>query len=180
MESDTNRKAKEGRSTSARRKAGSALETTVEPQRSGRGRPPRDDLTALQLRAISAIMTQPTMAAAAKQVGVHPRTMSRYFREPAFRKEYLDQMTELQLELWRQMLSVRQEGWLRFLELLRSKDERIALRASSWFLDRLLSAPPMLRRFETDEGPNPAVPPRLRAFLEDAELADGNDEDGAA
>jgi transposase-like protein len=51
-------------------------------------RAPREELTAQQLRGITALIDQPTIAAAAKQIGVHPRTLSRWLREPTFYAEY--------------------------------------------------------------------------------------------
>ncbi len=145
------------------------------------GRPPREELSAQQLRGISALLCQSTMAAAAKEIGVHPRTISRWFKERAFRAEYLSQMTELQLELWRQMLDVRSEVWNRFLELIRSPDERIALRATTWFLDQMLSVPRMLSNVspENDAALEPETPPQLRALLHEVEAIDHNDEDHA-
>ena len=62
-------------------------------------------------------------------------------------------MAELQLELWRQMLAVRHDAWLRFLRLLQSDDERIALRADMWLLDRLLAVPTMVERLEETADP---------------------------
>lgn len=105
------------------------------------GRPPREDLTPQQLRGIHALLTQPPMAAAAAEIDAHPRTISRWMKERAFRAEYLAQMTELRAELWRQMLAVRNEVWNRYLELMRSNDEKVALRATTWFLDKVLSVP---------------------------------------
>ncbi len=129
------------------------------------GRPPRKDLTPLQLRALNALFTQPTIVAAAEEIGVHPRTLSRWFKERPFRTEYLGRMTELQVELWRQMLDVRAEVWDRFLELMRSPDERIALRASTWFLDRMLSVPAMLAQIAPeDDDLDPNASASLRAF----------------
>ena len=82
-------------------------EPAAEPSpRAAAGRPPREELTPPQLRAIKALLTLPTTVAAAEEIGVHPRTISRWSKEPAFRAEYLGQMSELQIELWRQMLGV--------------------------------------------------------------------------
>ena len=141
------------------------------------GRPPRDEVTPQQLRGIAAVLSQPTIASAAKEIGVHPRTISRWFMEPAFIAEYVSQAGELQLELWSQMLGVRNDVWSRFLELMRSPDERIALRASTWALDRLLSVPAILNKIALeDEDLQPGIPPRVRALLErvDAEAGDGD------
>src|SRR5687767_6620255 len=111
-----------------------------------RGRPRREELSPLQLRAIVALLTHPTLAAAAKSVGVSTRALQRWMTEPMFLKEYLSKLEQLQLDLWRQMINVRQEVWDRFLELVRSKDERIALRAVTWYLDRALAVPAIAER----------------------------------
>ncbi len=125
---------------------------------------------------MSAILAHPTITAAAEEIDVHPRTISRWFKEPAFAAEYLGQMSDLQLELWRQMLTVRNEVWNRFLELTRSDDERIAIRATIWFLDRMLSVPAILTRSadELDEI-GAEIPPKLRAFLEGADADAGSE-----
>jgi hypothetical protein len=116
------------------------------------------------------LLTQPTLTAAAAEVGVHPRTMSRWFDEEPFAKEYDEQMTELQLELWRRILQIRAEVWDRFLELMRSPNEAIALRATTWVLEKMLSVPEVARRSATnDRGVDPVVSPRLSALLDAAE-----------
>lgn len=90
-------------------------------------------------------------------------------------------MTELQSELWRQMLAVRSEGWNRFVELMRSPDERIALRATTWFLDRMLSRPAILSdRAHGDEDDEPDIPLRLDRFLGEPKAVERGDEDDVA
>ena len=163
------------RSAKTRTRAGAA--TARAAGGSAGGRPRRDEVTALQLRGIAAILSHPTISAAADEIGVHPRTMTRWFAERAFSAEYERQMAELQLELWRRMLSVRGEVWERFLELLASADERIAIRATTWLLDRMLAVPAILTRSTgpPDESTR-AVSPRLRAFLDETPAID-TDED---
>ncbi len=140
------------------------------------GRPPREELTPQQLWGIAALLTQPTIAAAAKEIEVHPRTISRWFREPAFMAEYVTQIRELQLELWSQMLRVRSEVWGRFLELMRSPDERVALRATTWFLEKLLSTPAILERVAVgDDEAEPDIPPRVRALLQRVDAIERGD-----
>jgi hypothetical protein len=144
---------------------------------SGGGRPPHEVLTPQQVRGIAAVLSRPTIASAAKEIRVHPRTISRWFDEPAFIAEYVSQASELQLQLWNQMLGVRNEVWSRFLELMRGPDERIALRASMWALDKLLSVPAILNKIAIgDEAVEPDIPPRVRALLEqvDTERGDGD------
>ena len=142
------------------------------------GRLPRKDLTPLQLRGLNALLTQPTIVAAAEEIEVSPRTLSRWIKQHPFRTEYLGRMTELQVELWRQMLDVRVEVWGRFLELMRSPDERIALRASTWFLDRMLSVPAMLAQISPeDDDLGHHASPSLRAFLNEADADEHGNED---
>ena len=143
------------------------------------GRPPREELGPEQLKGLAALMTQPTIAAAADEIGVHPRTLSRWMQEPPFRAEYMRQMNDLQHELWRQVLSARDEAWNRFLELLRSGDERIAVRAATWYLDRMLSVPPILRSLGAEDG-QPNISPRVRMLLAEAEEIERGGKDDAA
>lgn len=145
------------------------------------GRPSRQELTPLQLRGIHALLTQPTMSAAADELGVHPRTISRWLKDGTFRREYREAMTELQAELWHQMLAVRGEGWNRFLELLRSSNDRIRLRATTWYLDKILSVPAMLGQLALeDDVLDLNTSPSLRSFLEEAEAVEHGNEDDAA
>lgn len=137
---------------------------TTRPPREAGGRPPREVLTPQQLRGLDALMTHPSITAAAATIGVHPRTISRWMREPAFRAEYVEQLTQLREELWREMLAVKEEVWTRFLQLLRSKDERIALRAATWFLGQVLTAPSIVNPgMLRDE--EPVLSTELHAFL---------------
>jgi len=138
------------------------------PPRSGRRR--RKELSPPQLRAIQLLATGKSMVAAAEEVGVSSRTISRWVREDAFAAEYRSHMSELQLELWNQMLAVRSEAWGRFLELLHSSDESIALRASFWVLDRMLKVPAIMTQLAMQESEAaPDTSPRLRAFLDSSE-----------
>jgi hypothetical protein len=146
-----------------------------------KGRPQREELSPTQLRGIKALLTQPTIVAAASEIGVTPRTVSRWFKEPAFAKEYRDQITALQMELWNQMLAVRSEAWTVFLGLMRSSNERIALRASTWALDRMLSVPAILSQGVFGDDRAPAnVPPGLEAFLEKSEMSASGETSDAA
>ena len=160
--------------------AGDQAEPNSEPTSlTATGRPPGEEFTPLQLAGIHALLTQPTMAAAGKEIGVSARTINRWSKQRAFRAEYLGQMTELQAELWRQMLSVRTEVWNRFLELMRNNDEKVALRAATWYLDKVLSVPPMLGQMALqDDDLDPNTPPSLRSLLEVTEAVErGNEED---
>jgi hypothetical protein len=105
-----------------------------------RARPPPEDLSPLQIRGLQLLVSGQTMVAVAEEIGVNARTISRWFKEEAFAGAYRAQVTELQLELWNHMLAVRNEAWGRFMQLLNSDDERIALRATVWTLERMLQA----------------------------------------
>ena len=48
-----------------------------------------DELTAVQDKAITALLASVTVEAAAKKVGVSDRTLHRWLKEPAFRQSYL-------------------------------------------------------------------------------------------
>ncbi len=70
----------EAESETAEREAPAAEPTT----RVSGGRPRREKLTPQQLRGIDALLSRPTTAAAAEEIGVSPRTISWWFKEPAF------------------------------------------------------------------------------------------------
>jgi hypothetical protein len=141
--------------------------------RSAGGRPRREGLTPLQHRGISALLTYSTITVAAAEIGVHPRTISRWLKERRFRAEYVRQANELQLELWHQMLAERGEAWGRFQHLMRGDDERIALRATTWLLDRMLSVPAIIRRDAVGEEESGIyLSPRLRALLDEVDAID--------
>lgn len=145
------------------------------------GRPPREELSAQQLAGIHALLTKPTIVAAAEEIDVHPRTISRWMKERSFRAEYQGQVRELQAEVWRQMLSVRNEVWTRYLELMRSNDEKVALRATTWFLEKVLSVPPMVGQFSLeDDDLYPHATASLRTFLVKADAVEHGNEDDAA
>lgn len=139
------------------------------PKREGNSREgtraPGEDLTPQQLRGINALLSQPSIKAGADEIGVHPRTISRWLREPAFHAQYVAEMVHLQHELWRGMLRLRNDAWDRFRQLLESPDERIALRASTWALNQIMSVPAILNQ-TTIAVDAPAIPPALWAFLE--------------
>ncbi|MDQ3766875.1 MAG: hypothetical protein M3346_05970 [Actinomycetota bacterium] len=70
--------------------AGNQTEPNSEPTPlTATGRPPGEELTPLQLAGIHALLTQPTMAAAGKEIGVSARTINRWSKQRAFRAEYL-------------------------------------------------------------------------------------------
>lgn len=135
------------------------------------GRPPREEITKEQLRGIDALMRNPTTRSAAAEIKVHPRTISRWLREPAFGAEYDSRVKELQLELQNAMFAARDEVWDRFLHLTRSEDLRVSLTAATSLLKMLL-ARPVVHAPVRDEGDGAhldAVPAALVAFLRDAD-----------
>ena len=142
----------------------SKTEKKSRPAKKPMGRPPREELSALELRGIRALIEQRTIVAAAAAIGVHPRTLSRWLRTPTFRTEFLAQLGEMQLAGWQDMHGLREEARDRFRQLLRSKDERIALRACCWLFERLLAPPPMAL-IQQDAGRASAVPTELHSLL---------------
>lgn len=56
--------------------------------------PPPGGLSAVQERAIIALLSQPSIAKAAESVGVHECTIRRWMKDPAFRKAYRDARAE--------------------------------------------------------------------------------------
>jgi hypothetical protein len=115
------------------------------------------------------------------RIGVNARTISRWFKEEAFAGAYRAQATELQLELWNHILAMRSEAWGRFRQLLNSDDERIALRATFWALDRMLQVPAIVSVLSPQvDGLGPAIPARLRAFLAASEAPPSGDEHDVA
>jgi hypothetical protein len=131
------------------------------------GRSARRDLTPQQIQGINALFTQPTMTAAAASIGVHPRTLSRWLQEPAVLSEYEQMRVQLQLETWHGLLAMRQEALARFRELVHSKDERVALRATTWLIERTLTVPSIPRGADNEPRSSaPSVSPRLQAFLD--------------
>ncbi len=64
---------------------------------------------------------------------------------------------------------------------MRSNDEKVALRATTWFLDKVLSVPPMLGQFSLEDVDlDPNTPPSLRALLTETEAAEHGNEDDSA
>jgi hypothetical protein len=108
------------------------------------GRPRRDDLQSQDYRAITALMTNPSHRAAAAEIGVSPRTLSRMMRNQKFAAEFDAQVSALRLELWAGMLANRHEVLARFDQLVHSDNDAVALRATLWFLERVLGQPEAL------------------------------------
>jgi hypothetical protein len=119
--------------------------------RSVHGRPASTELDARQLQAIALYITNPNKAAVAAEIGVAPKSVSRWFQSPVFVAEYQRQLGDVQLELWAQMVAAKNEAWQRFKKLMADSDPRISLRATTWFLDRFLSSPGFLARSAAGE-----------------------------
>lgn len=52
-------------------------------------------MTTKQLKALQALLTEPTKAQAAKKAGINESTLRRYLSEPAFKKAYRDEFSRL-------------------------------------------------------------------------------------
>jgi hypothetical protein len=174
------------------RKPSSSGETTSrkpeEPRvaHSGRGRPASSELDARQLQAIALYITNPNKTVVAAEIGVAPKSVTRWFQNPVFVAEYQRQLGDVQFELWAQMVAVKNDAWERFKDLMADSDARISLRATTWFLDRFLSSPGFLSRSAVREsGIGADLERRERELLElvaalgraDADLADASPSD---
>ncbi len=157
----------QGRTTPSSKQTTSADQDGPETAQPGRGRTARTELTAQQLQAIALYISNPNKAAVAAEIGVSPKSVSRWFQNPAFVTEYRRQLGEVQLELWAQMVAVKNEAWDRFKKLMADVDPRISLRATTWFLDRFLSAPTFIGRSTAREtGIEAQLQRRERELLE--------------
>ena len=143
-----------------------------------RGRPPHVGLDALDLRIIGAVLSHPTRASAAAELGISEKTIQRRFERRDFREEFLRQLGELLAEQWSMMAAARVEIWDRFMAIVRSDVDANALRAAIWYFDHTARRMPDLRVIDPD--PERVTPPRkLREVYE--RLEDGDpDEDGDA
>jgi hypothetical protein len=116
----------------------------------------------------------------ARHLGVDEKTIGRWLQEPAVRVEFKQQLASLSAEMWAMSLAERAEIWADFRELVKSQDERIRLRAITWYLDRMLSLISMGRLLEDDPHARPPLPTSLSAFLADASEEDGGEVAGAS
>ena len=134
-------------STQARPKQGRPARTVVEPR---------------QMIAIGLLMEGKTQKAVGEELGVDEKTISRWLREPAVKLEFGQQLAASSAEMWAQMIAQRAEVWATFRKLLQSQDERIALRAATWYLSRVMSLTSME---DLLEGETRALRPLPRSFL---------------
>jgi hypothetical protein len=143
-----------------------------------KGRPPREGLDPLQRHTIVALLSYPTQTAAAAAVGVSEKTIRRWFQQPCFRDEYFRQLDELLAEQWSMMTAVRNEIWERFIELTRSENEMVVLRAVTWYFDHLSRRMPSLQLRRRNDDDALEHPPRLRELYARLDDPSENDLDG--
>ena len=136
-----------------------------------KGRSPRPGVSSIQRRAIEALVTTPTRAAAAAKVGVHERTIRRWFQQQAFREAHDARLDEVLEEPQDAMAAAHPELWATFIDLTHSRNESTRLRAITWFYDRLdrQRAHLLSRR---DRGGALELPRALRALYEELENPD--------
>ncbi len=139
----------------------------------GRGRPPHTELTRAQEFAIDALAGGATIRDAARAAGVSRRSVSRWMAQPLFARAYDERVRQLRIELQNKMLAERDAAWERMLLRMRGDDERISLRADTWFLDRLLSKTIQLAPADGLVSPVP-LPEIAAAFLAEED----DDEEG--
>ena len=131
-----------------------------------RGRPTRTGVEPRQMRALHLLMAGKSRKEIAEQLEVNEKTISRWLREPAVMVEFAHQTAAVSAELWTQFTAETTEVWTIFRGLLHSEDERIQLRAATWYLDRVLSLISIERVLEDGPRTMPALPPSLSRYLE--------------
>lgn len=145
-------------------------------QASGRDRTPSSELDARKLEAIALFISDPNKTRVAERIGVDPRTVSRWFQEPVFVAEYHRQLDDVRLDLWAQMNSSKDTAWAQFMGLLSGGPPAISLRASMWFLDRLLFPPKFTEWSEAlQTGIAESLRARERQLLESAGVLERDD-----
>jgi transcriptional regulator with XRE-family HTH domain len=122
--------------------------------------------------AVGLLVQGMTRKEVAEALGVDPKTIGRWLQERAVKRELAQQLESVSAESWALMLAELGEVWDAFRTLLRSEDERIRLRAVTWFLDRTLSFVP-IERLLGDEPPGLTALPRSLSFLLDEEPDEG-------
>jgi hypothetical protein len=119
-----------------------------------------------KLRAIYLLLACHTQADAAEAVGVDPKTVGRWLQEPDMKHEFAVQLTALSAEMWARLLAQIDAVLAVFLKLLNSDDPRVALRAATWYLDKVLGLLQLSSVLES--GPSVPLPPALIEALEAA------------
>ena len=135
-----------GAAQATARKASSSKPDDQGSAQSGRGRPIRDELDARQLQAIHLYLANPNKARVAEEIGVSPKTLSRWFKDPVFLAEYRRQLDDVQFDLWTQLIAAKDQAWEHLIWLMTASEPRVSIRATTWLLDRLLSSPSFLDR----------------------------------
>jgi hypothetical protein len=94
---------------------------------------------------------------------LEPRTLSRWFQDPVFIAEYRRQLGDVQMELWIRLVATKDLAWERLISLMTESEPAVALRATTWLLNHLLSSPRFLDR-------SAALQTGITADLESREL----------
>ena len=130
-----------------------------------RGRPARTEVEPRQMLALHLLMAGKSRKEVADQLVVTQKTIGRWLREPAVMVEFAHQTAAVSAELWTQFTAETVEVWTIFRGLLHSEDERIQLRAATWYLDRVLSLVSIERVLEDGPRTMPALPPSLARYV---------------
>ncbi len=132
--------------------------------RGGRhGRPRRTTVEPRQMHAVSRLIAGKPRKDIAAELGISEKTLGRWLQEPAIRLEFAQQAAAVSAELWILVLAETTEAWTIFQGLLHSENEQIQLRATTWFLDRMLGLISLQQVL--DEGPR-TLPPMPASLLE--------------
>ncbi len=144
------------------------------PSDARRGRRPRTEPEPRQIVAVGLMMAGMSRKQIAERLKVDEKTVGRWLHEPAVKRELAAQLTAISAETWSRVTLLASEAWGVFEALLNSPDERIRFRASTWYLDRVLSVLPV--KLLLDDGPVtlPSLPPSLLRFV------DPDNDDGEA
>ncbi|MFN8233193.1 MAG: helix-turn-helix domain-containing protein [Actinomycetota bacterium] len=114
-----------------------------------------------------------TQREAAELVGVDEKTVSRWMQEPVVRQEFATQLAAISTELWGRVAAEVADAWEVFRALLRSEDERISLRACTFFLGRVLAVLPVERLLEEGRLAATPMPSEVARFFEEPGEAGG-------
>lgn len=138
-----------------------------------KGRKPRREVEPQQMVALRLLMEGRPRKAVAEHLGVDEKTIGRWLQEPAVKRELGQQLASVSAETWIQMVAQTAEVWATFRELFQSPDERIRLRASTWYLGRILSIVSVERLLEGDLRALTPLPKSLSTLLEGVREKEG-------
>ena len=82
-------------------------------------------------RALAALLTNPTRAAAAKQAGVTVRTLNNYFTDPEFCKRYSDAFLDIVQDATRQSQQLLAPAFTTLQEIIVDKDQNAQVRVTA-------------------------------------------------